>query len=66
MNNPVVAIVSTFFIIGIAVGIIIVIALSVLRDDRRGRPREPGPGRADAGPGERPRWPGDADNDFSR
>jgi hypothetical protein len=66
MNDSVVAIVSAFFIIGIAVGIISVIALSVLRDDRRGLPREPGPGRGDAGPDDRPRWPGDADKDFSR
>ena len=36
MNDTVVAIVSAFFIIGIAVGIIAVVAMSVLRPERRG------------------------------
>jgi hypothetical protein len=40
MNGTVVAIVSAFFIIGIAVGIAAVVAMSVLRAGRRG-----GPGR---------------------
>jgi len=35
MNDTVVAIVSAFFIIGITVGIIAVVAVSVLRADRR-------------------------------
>ena len=77
MNDTVVAIVSAFFVIGILVGIIIVAAMSVLRAERRGDPgdllnyeprgpREP-PGLAwdDTGRNGRPRWPGDADNDFS-
>ena len=85
MNDTVVAIVSAFFIIGIAVGIIAVVAMSVLRPERRGDqgdyagpyddddpygPGEPPPVRADSGrddtrPGGHPRWPGDADTDFS-
>jgi hypothetical protein len=39
MNDTVVGIVSAFFVIGIAVGIMIVIAVSVLRAERR---RDPG------------------------
>lgn len=35
MNDTVVGIVSAFFVIGIAVGIILVIAVSVLRAERR-------------------------------
>jgi len=78
MNDSVVAIVSAFFIIGITVGIIAVVAMSVLRRDRRGHPGDPedydpaepddqrhAPGWDDAGPGEHPRWPGDASNDFT-
>jgi hypothetical protein len=80
MNDTVVAIVSAFFVIGILVGIIIVVATSVLRAERRGdpgdlldyEPREPRgprepPGLAWDGTGRngRSRWPGDADNDFS-
>lgn len=81
MNDTVVAIVSAFFIIGITVGIIAVVAVSVFRADRHGdqgdyadpydddpyRPGEPpsGSGRDDTRPGSRPRWPGDADTDFS-
>jgi hypothetical protein len=41
MSDTVVAIVSAFFIIGITVGIVAVIAVSVLRGDRRGGPDEP-------------------------
>ena len=37
MNDTVVAIVGAFFIIGIAAGIIAVVAMSVLRAERRGR-----------------------------
>jgi hypothetical protein len=77
MNDQVVAIVSAFFFIGIAVGIIIVIAVSVLRAERRRAPGDPldhgprGPGepggfaRRDTARDGRPHWPGDADNDFS-
>ena len=78
MNDSVVAIVSAFFIIGITVGMIAVIALSVLRADRLGVPDDPpeyGPrGRGDqprdpgwdnAGRDGHRRWPGDYDNDFS-
>ena len=36
MNGTVVAIVSAFFVAGILVGIIAVVAVSVLRADRRG------------------------------
>jgi hypothetical protein len=78
MNDSVVVIVSAFFIIGITVGMIAVIALSVLRADRLGVPDDPqehGPrGRGDqprdpgwdnAGRAGHPRWPGDYGNDFS-
>ena len=77
MNGSVVAIVSAFLIIGVAVGIIAVLALSALRTDRRGNPPGPrgyGPGRLgeppayrgwdDAGPDDHRRWPGDVDNHF--
>ena len=74
MNDTVVAIVSAFFVIGILVGIIAVVAMSVLRAERRGDPgdlldyetREP-PGLPwdDTGPDRHPRWPGDSENDFS-
>jgi hypothetical protein len=88
MNDSVVAIVSAFFIIGITVGIIAVIALSVLRTRRPADPGDqddlpengprgtvgqranPGweahPGWDDAAPQDKPHWPGDDDNDFSR
>ena len=81
MNDTVVAIVRAFFIIGITVGIIAVVAKSVFRADRRGdqgdyadsydddpyRPGESpsGYGRDDTRPGGRPRWPGNDDTDFS-
>lgn len=75
MNASVVGIVSAFFIIGITVGAIVVIALSALRagrpddpDDPRGSGRGPQPPDArwhDGRPDEYPRWPGDVDNDFS-
>ena len=77
MNDTVVAIVSAFFVIGIVVGIIAVIAMSVLRG-RRGDPAGPldygprdrgghsaGPGWDDDGPDDQPRWPGGVDGDFS-
>ena len=77
MNDSVVAIVSAFFIIGITVGITAVVAMSVLRPGRSGhpgdpaeyQPAEPG-GQPDSGwdddvPGGHPRWPGDANNDFT-
>ena len=80
MNDSVVAIVSAFFIIGITVGIIAVVAMSALRADRRGNPSGPleygprGPGHQpsglgmtgdDAGPNDHTRWPGDAGSDFN-
>ncbi len=78
MNDSVVAIVSAFFIIGITVGIIAVVAMSVLRPGRQGRPGDPreyepagpgeqppDPGRDDAVTDEHPRWPGDVDSDFT-
>jgi hypothetical protein len=76
MNDSVVAIVGAFFIIGITMGIIAVVALSALRADRRGNPPGPmgyGPGLDeqptdpswdDAGPDGHPRWPGEVDNHF--
>ena len=78
MNDTVVVIVSAFFIIGILVGIVAVIAAAVLRADRRRRgdggidpedlpdyePGEPDDPRDDTGPGGHPRWPGDAGTDF--
>lgn len=68
MNDSVVAIVSAFFVIGITVGVIVVIALSVLRAERRRNPRDHdaqgdplghGPGR----PGKRSPRSGWADAD---
>jgi hypothetical protein len=73
MSDTVVAVVSIFFIIGITVGIITVVALSVLRPRRRGRPG----GRLEYGPpdqapdsdwderglDEHPRWPGGTGSD---
>ena len=80
MNDTVVAIVSAFFIIGIAAGIIAVVAMSVLRAERRGYrgdyadlvdddpygPHEPpqGSGWDDTRPDGRSRWPGESDTDF--
>jgi hypothetical protein len=80
MNDTVVAIVSAFFIIGTAVGIVVVVAMSVLRAERRGDqgdyadsfddnpygPGEPpsGHGRDDTAPDGHSRWPGDADTNF--
>ena len=77
MNDSVVAIVSAFFIFGITVGIMAVVALSVIRADRLGVPDDP-PDYGPRGPGDQPRdhgwdnggpdghrrWPGDIDNDF--
>jgi hypothetical protein len=77
MNDTVVAIVSAFFVIGILVGVITVVAMSVLRAERRGAPEDPldfgprGPREPpglpwdDTGPDRHPRWPGDDDTDFS-
>jgi hypothetical protein len=76
MNDTVVAIVSAFFVIGILVGIIVVVAMSVLRAESLSAPSDPGdlldyerrepPGLPwdDSGPDGHPRWPGDAGNDF--
>lgn len=77
MNDTVVAIVSAFFIIGIIVGIIAVVAMSVLRAERRGdqggharssgyRDEPPGRGWDDPDPGQHWRWPGDNDSGFRR
>jgi hypothetical protein len=80
MNDTVVAIVSAFFIIGVIVGIIAVVAMSVLRAERGGDQGEydeplddsygsaeplPRSGRDDTTPAGHPRWPGDAGRDFS-
>jgi len=76
MNDTVAAIVSAFFIIGIVVGIIAVVAMSVLRAERRGGqgdhaepfddPYEPPESYRDGrDPGPHRRWPSDTDNDFS-
>ncbi len=77
MIDSVVAIVSAFFVMGITVGIIAVLAMAALRADRRGHPGSPleygpggldepppDPGWDDAGSDDHPRWPGDTDNDF--
>jgi hypothetical protein len=75
MSDTVVAIVSAFFIIGILVGIVTVIAAAVLRADRRGRlddpealpayePDEADDTWGDTEPDGHSRWPGDADTDF--
>jgi hypothetical protein len=71
-------IIGVFFVIGLLVGGIMVIALPLLRDRRFGRskPREPGSqpeydvtpdagGPDDAAPDDRPRWPGHGDNGHS-
>jgi hypothetical protein len=80
MSDTIVAIVSAFFVIGILVGVVTVIAAAVLRGDRRGRagsgdpadyepsgPEEPPPGLLwdDTRPDDRPSWPGEAGTDFS-
>jgi hypothetical protein len=80
MSDTIVAIVSAFFVIGILVGIVAVIAAAVLRADRRGdqddpadpvnyEPRgsgelPPRPPRDGIGSDDHPSWPGDADNHF--
>jgi hypothetical protein len=80
MNDTVAAIVGAFFIIGIAAGIIAVVAMSVLRAERRrnrgdyadpvdddpyGRGEPPqGSGWDDTRPDGHPRWPGESDTDF--
>jgi len=73
MNDTVIAIVIAFFVIGITVGIIAVVAMSALRAERRssrGIPPEygrggqpPDAGWDDTGPDDHPRWP-DGDGDF--
>ena len=74
MSDPVVAIVSAFFVIGILVGIVAVVAVPVLRARRRGDPGDllecetreaSGLPWDDTGPDRHPRWPGDSENDFS-
>jgi hypothetical protein len=51
--TSVAVIIGIFFIIGIAVGIIVVIAMSALRRDRRDGPGD-WPGRGPDGPDEQP------------
>ena len=78
MNGSVVAIASAFFVIGITVGIIAVVAISVLRASHLSQPGHPGnplehePGEEppdahwdDAAPRDRQSWPGEVGNDFS-
>jgi hypothetical protein len=80
MSDAVVVIVGIFFIFGITVGIITVVALAVLRprqpDDPDTRDELDGSGYGPyetpsdldldgSGPRDRSRWPGDTDNDFS-
>ncbi len=65
MNDSVVAIVSAFFVIGIVVGVIAVVAMSVLRRGRRGGGPPPSAGWGDAEPDGQPRWPGDVDSEFT-
>jgi hypothetical protein len=77
MNTSVLVVVGLFFIIGITVGIVAVVAVANLRSDRRGgldsppadEPGGPGqqppdPGYLDAESDDRPRWPGDADSGY--
>lgn len=76
MSGAVVAAVSIFFIIGITVGIVTVVALSVLQPRQRGwpggrleyrppdQPPDPASDWDDPDPGHR-NWPGGTDNDFS-
>jgi hypothetical protein len=63
------AIIGVFFLVGLVVGGIIVIALPLFRGRRSGRDKRRGPGdgpfprkfeRGD--PDDRPRWPGDDDD----
>jgi hypothetical protein len=61
MNDTVAAIVSAFFVIGILVGIVAVIAMSVLRAEQRVDPGD----LLDTGPDRHPRWPGASGSDFS-
>lgn len=76
MSDTVIAIVSAFFIIGITVGIIAVVAMSALRTERRGdqggnagpfddsdAPADPDWDDPDSG--QHRRWPVDTGNDFS-
>lgn len=65
MNDTVAAIVGAFFIIGIAAGIIAVVAMSVLRAERRGhRGDYADPVDDDTTSDGRSRWPGESDTDF--
>lgn len=76
MNVSVVVIVGLFFIIGIMVGAIAVVAMAAFRSDRSGRlvnqpesepdgnGRQPGPDLEDVELHDRPRWPGDVDHGY--
>ena len=70
MNDTIVAVVSAVFVIGILFGIAAVVAMSVLRAERRGHPRNYQPrGRGDQPPDGRwpdPRWDDDDPGDHSR
>ena len=73
------AIVGIFFVAGLVVGGIVVIALPVLRERRSRRDKQDEPGdhtvqpefervhrdERPRWPDERPRWPGDGDNGYS-
>jgi len=75
VTAPVLVIVGLFFLIGITVGVIVVIAMANARRERPGgpdNPPEPAPGWGDEQPpdpgdrdveqDDRPRWPGDTGN----
>lgn len=79
MSATVAAILGTFFVIGVAVGTVIVVAMSALRADRQGRLEDPqaeglgGPGEPPPDPGwedpvetadDQPAWPGGSSNAF--
>ena len=70
MSDALIAVIAVFFVIGITVGIVAVLALSELRANRRREPARPpedwpGPPGAEPPDVDDPRWPGDADTDFS-
>ena len=62
-------IIGVFFVVGLAIGGVTVIALPMLRGRRSRRPaqREPDgdPVEYDQAPPDDPRWPGDGDNGYS-
>jgi hypothetical protein len=72
MSAAVVIIVGLFFLIGITVGVVIVVAMAGVRSDRRAGPGDPryerggrvaeppAAGEDDRTSGQRPGWPGDS------